>query len=298
MKTMISFAIVGLMIISCSTMVFGEVLLDETFDTNLSAWTLLNTPGAGATVNVGLSGGQLNVTMTNNDRERVQGVQSVARYPLSVVAGEKLVFDFYGVNTFGVDGIDTHSYPWSAVCANPNTVGFFMGWNPNWIAVRGWEATYGDWVMSSAISSYVDLAGANATTLKHTIITIDDANINVYIEDDYYENLSNPTALYTTATSSIFSPGDLETGLYVVVGGARYTNWYAGTCTESFDGVKVSHIGVIPTDCNEVISMGYGLKGDVNKDCSVDFKDLSEFAQVWLICVDPQDVLCSRPWEN
>jgi len=296
MKT--SFVIVGLAMLIYSGIVFGEVLLDEKFDTNLNAWTLLNTPGAGGTVNVGLSDGKLNVSLTNNDRWRTQGVQSIARYPVPTEAGKKLVVDFYGVSTFGIDGIDTHSYPWSAVCFLSNvSAGCFMSWNPNWIAVKGWDASYGDWVQSSAIG-YADLAGDNATTLKHTIITIDDANINVYIEDDYYENLSNPTSLYTTTASSIFSPEELEMGLYVVVGAARYTSWYTGTCTESFDGVRVSHIGYIPADCNEVNSMGYGFKGDVNRDCFVDFKDLSELAQLWLICVDPKDILCNHPWEN
>lgn len=35
------------------------------------------------------------------------------------------------------------------------------------------------------------------------------------------------------------------------------------------------------------------LKGDVNKDCRVDFKDVAEVALDWLGCTDPQDPNCA-----
>ena len=295
MKMMVGVATIGLVVFGLAGIVSGAVLFDEKFDTNLSAWTLLNTPGSAGTVDVGLNGGQLHVTIINGDRWRVQGVQSVAKYPMPTEAGKKLVFDFYGVNS-EVDG-DTQGYPWSAVCALPNTGGCFNGWNPNWVAVKGWDGYYGDWAQSSAIE-YADLPGDNAHTFKHTIIAIDDANVSMYIADDYYENLANPTALYTTPTSTLFNYADLTNGLYVVIGAARYSSWYTGTYHESFDGVKVSHVGTVPADCAGAINLGYGFSGDVNRDCKVNFTDFAALAKLWLVCVDPQDALCDRPWEN
>lgn len=292
MKRLIVILFVWFVLLNSSDVVFGEVSFSDDFSTNLNAWTLLNTPSVGGTVNVGLDGGKLIVSMTNNDQWRTQGVQSVQRYTLPV--GGKLVFDFYGVNTVGVNGIDTHSYPWSAVCAYPNAGGCFNGWNTGWVAVKGWDAYYGDWVQWKGIpGGYADLAGVNATTLKHTIMEIDASFIKVYIADDFYVNLLNPTALYTTATTNVFTSEELTNGLYVVVGGARYTEWYQGICAESFDGVEVSRIGHIPVDCNEAIQMGYGIMGDINQDCKVDLADLGKMGQVWLSCEDPNDILCA-----
>ena len=284
LRRMKKLIVVWFVLLSSSYAAFGEVVFRDDFDTNLDAWTLLNTPSTGGTVNVGLSGGKLIVSMTNNARWRGQGIQSAEQYTLP---GEgELVVDFYGIN----EGT-YHSYPFEAVCAYPNAGGCFNGWNTNWIAFKGWDAYFGDWVQTS-LGGYTDLAGANATTLKHTIVAIDANDINIYIADDYYENLSNPAALYTTATSNIFTSEQLANGLYVCVTAARYTEWYTGTCTESFDGVQVSRIGHIPVDCNEAIQMGYGISGDIDHDCKVDLADLGKMVQVWLICEDSNDILC------
>jgi len=239
MKTLVSMLTIGMVLLGMSAGVSATILLDETFDTNLNGWTLLDTPSPGGYVNVGINGSKLIVELENNARWRSQGVQSIDTYALA--AGQKLVFDFYGTNTIGQDGVDTHSYPFVVVAAYANADGCFNAWNSGWVAVKGWDGYFGDWAQSSVIG-YADLAGDNATTLKHTIITIDAADINVYIEDDYFENLTNPSSLYTTTTSSVFTAEELQNGLYVNLTGARYTEWYTGACQEWFDGVRVSSI--------------------------------------------------------
>lgn len=229
----------SVVVLGMSAAVSAAVLLDETFNANLNAWTLLDTPSDGGTVDVGINAGKLIINMENNAPWRTQGVQSADVYALA--AGQKLVFDFYGTNTIGDGGVDTHSYPFMAVAAYANGGGCFNAWNSGWVAVKGWDGYFGDWAQSSVIG-YADLAGANAMTLKHTIITIDATDINMYIEDDYYENLINPSALYTTATASVYSSEELQNGLYVCLTGARYTSWYSGECKEWFDGVRVSSV--------------------------------------------------------
>ena len=273
--TMILF--VWFALLSFSGTAFGEVVFSEDFSTNLNAWTLLDTPGTSGTVDVGLSNGKLSISMTNNDQWRTQGVQSAEQYVLPV--GGKLIVDFYGIN----EG-SSHSYPYWAVCANPNTSGFFNRLDTGWFAVKGWDAYWGDWVQWNGIpGGYVSLPVTKATTSKHVIIEIDASYINVYIEDDYYRNLTSPTAVYTVATSSVFNTEKLsQQGLYVCVLAARYTEWYTGEVNEKFDGVEVSYIEHTPVDCNEAMLMGYEIKGDVNRDCRVDMLDLMEMVQAWL----------------
>ena len=138
-------------------------------------------------------------------------------------------------------------------------------------------------------------AGVNGIR-KHVIVTINASETKLYIEDDYYENLSDPEPLETFDTYDIFSPAQLASGLRVYVLAARHIHDLA--VGEVFEGVKVERILTpVPADCNEVISMGEGLTGDVNSDCSVDSDDLWELAQLWLECVDPQDALCGSPWD-
>ena len=49
-----------------------------------------------------------------------------------------------------------------------------------------------------------------------------------------------------------------------------------------------------PQTCQEVISAGAGLSGDVNGDCNVNMLDFAEMASQWLLCNDPQGgVNCS-----
>jgi len=273
---------------ACSISAWGDTVLQEDFSTTLQHWTLLNTPSAGGTVTVGLSEGALAVTLTNNARFRYQGVQSVERYALP--AGGTLVIDYYGIN-----GDEGHSHPFWAVSANAATGGYFDTYNTGWFAIKGRDAYFGDWVQWNGIpGGYVALPTSNSTQLKHVITVITADFIKVYIEDDYFENLFNPAVLYSTATSDVFTTAQLEEGLYVEVLAARYTEWFTGQCLELFDGVKVSRFGIIPIDCQEAVSLGYGMAEDINQDCKVDLQDLAALAQVWLDCVNPQDAACDQ----
>jgi hypothetical protein len=41
---------------------------------------------------------------------------------------------------------------------------------------------------------------------------------------------------------------------------------------------------------------GYYTKSDLNKDCYIDFNDFVLLSEQWLICNDPEDVLCIQNW--
>lgn len=83
-------------------------------------------------------------------------------------------------------------------------------------------------------------------------------------------------AIYDTALSSTLDGDSL-------VAGELYNVWH---------GLPASG----PTDCNQVWIGGYGLESDLNKDCKVDFVDISEFALEWLVCNDPCDLNCTSNW--
>jgi len=44
--------------------------------------------------------------------------------------------------------------------------------------------------------------------------------------------------------------------------------------------------------CSDVIAYGYGLAGDINEDCYVNFEDLKLFLEDWLNCNNPEDPNC------
>ncbi|HBR19001.1 MAG: hypothetical protein A2Y13_00670 [Planctomycetes bacterium GWC2_45_44] len=50
------------------------------------------------------------------------------------------------------------------------------------------------------------------------------------------------------------------------------------------------------TDCGQAIGFGYGLAGDVNGDCYVNFEDYADFARTWFDCMDPENPICNHPW--
>ena len=109
----------------------------------------------------------------------------------------------------------------------------------------------------------------------------------------------NPIALYTVATSDVFTAAELADGLYVNVLAARYTGWWTSTVGERFDGVKVTRVGATsPMNCDEARDMGYvvNINADINKDCRYDFYDFALIAQDWMECVDPAVAGCSKPW--
>jgi len=56
-----------------------------------------------------------------------------------------------------------------------------------------------------------------------------------------------------------------------------------------FQGFQLQHISDKPTmdTCEKVIAYGYGLDGDVNADCYVNFDDLMAIVDDWASCNDP-----------
>lgn len=309
MRKMVSFAIVVLLMLSCGGIVWSEVLLDETFTVDLSNWTKLDTPGASGTVDIELSGyGEVTIGMTNNDRFRYQGLMSKDRFTVST--DKMLVINYYGTNYSGSFWSSTgtqyqsqQSLPYWLVSATDRSAeGFVGGGTWNSAGLRGKNTSSPDlsyYNYQTTNGTYTDVGGATYGALKHVIVTIDDVNVKVYIEDDYFENLGAPVPVLSLPTASVYYPTQLtEIGLHVYLLAGRESSWYVDACGERFKGVKVSRVNkYIPADCAEAISSGYGLRGDVNGDCSVNLEDLFELIQSWLICVDPQDILCDRPWE-
>jgi len=293
------------------------VLLDETFhDSNLIDWTKLDTTSAGTVrLDIDSTYGSLNIVgMADNASLRYQGLMSNDTF--SVSAGNTLVVDFYGVNQYGQfwsgDGPynSQNSLQFYLVSANDYSgSGYVSGDAQNAVGIRGRDHNNEGYAVDDCAYSNGTGSGAYTRigidtlryppTTKHLIVTIDASETKLYIEDDYYENVvAGPNELellQTFATSDMFSPAQLASGLHVYVLAAKH--FYDIPVGESFSGVKVSRILTpVPASCAEVISMGGGLAGDVNSDCAVDFKDLSELVQLWLYCVDPQDALCSSPW--
>ena len=64
-----------------------------------------------------------------------------------------------------------------------------------------------------------------------------------------------------------------------------------GDCpTLNTSGMRI--VGLVPQNCAEVWTYGYGLKADLNRDCRVDFRDFATFSSYWLNCNDPYDTNC------
>ena len=238
---LVSFMIVGVVMLGMSGIVSGTatVLLDEQFTGDLGNWTVLVGGGTPPTSSVAVSGGQLIISHNNPPQWSARGVESAVAYALPAGPDGLLIVDFYGTNLGG-----EHSMPKYLLSQYQSTGNTFQGWN-NYIGVKGKDAYWGDWVQWTGVSggSYVAITPAigNATTLKHMILTVDAANIKVYIGTDYFENLVNPVAVYTTTTSSIFNP-EWTGAVYVNLMSEENTAWYTGTSTERFDGVKVTAI--------------------------------------------------------
>lgn len=55
-------------------------------------------------------------------------------------------------------------------------------------------------------------------------------------------------------------------------------------------------IDTTPVNCADALKKGYKLDGDLNNDCTVDFKDLNLLAGQWLNCVVPGAAGCTQPW--
>jgi len=242
MKKIVSLMIAGVVMLGVSGVVSGAVLLDEQFSGDLSNWTVLNSGGSTAAA---ASGGQLHITQTNSPQWTYGGVESQVAYAMPT--GGMLVVDFYGTNIVDLpNALNTHSAPGYLVSQYQSTGNTFQGWN-NYISIKRKDGTYGNWVQWTGTndSGYVDIGSLNdgtyGTISKHMILTIDATNIKAYIADDYFENLVNPVAVYTTATSSIFN-SEWTGAVYVNMMSEKITGWYSGTTVEDFDGVKVTAI--------------------------------------------------------
>lgn len=232
-----------MVIVGLSSLTHGVVLLDEQFDGDLSNWTVLD--GGGVTA-AAVSNGQLHLTATDPVTYSRTGVVSKDAYALPSGPTGKLIIDFYGTNVIDLpSGINSKSAPSYLVSQFKSASNVFEGWY-NYIGIKGEDATYGDWVQWTGVSgsSYTDINipnGTYGTILKHMIFVIDAANINIYIEDDYFENLTNPVAVYTTPTNSIFS-SQWNGEVYVNLTTQENLSWFTATTVEDFDGVKVTAI--------------------------------------------------------
>lgn len=107
-------------------------------------------------------------------------------------------------------------------------------------------------------------------------------------------------------------------GMIIFVNGQAFRNIYSGTGWDG--GFDISSIWLgggwgcapagydtfsitpglpdeAPIDCETAIVRGYGWDTDLNQDCSVDLLDYALFAQKWLMCIEPTDQNCQKPWE-
>ena len=234
MKRVTSFVIAGVFMLVMSGVVSAGVLLDEQFNGDLSNWTVLN---GGGTTTATVTGGKLDIAAVNPPQYVYTGVESKVAYALPSGPTGKLIVDFYGMN---VNNVSAPNYLLSQYQSTSNV---FQGWN-NYIGVKGKDSYFGDWVQWTGVSSqtYTAITAiGNASVSKHMIVVIDAANINVYIANDFFENLVNPVAAYTTTTSSIFN-SEWTGGVYVNMVLNENVSWSVGTSVESFEGVRVSSI--------------------------------------------------------
>ena len=107
-------------------------------------------------------------------------------------------------------------------------------------------------------------------------------------------------------------------GMIIFVNGQAFRNIYSGTGWDG--GFDISSIWLgggwgcapagydtfsitpglpdeAPIDCETAIVRGYGWDTDLNQDCSVDLLDYALLAQKWLMCIEPTDQNCQKPWE-
>lgn len=75
-----------------------------------------------------------------------------------------------------------------------------------------------------------------------------------------------------------------------------YVTWKTDDCengtTKLFSANMVS-----PASCEEAISMGQKITGDINEDCQIDMYDLTLLSKNWLRCNDPNNPSCDETWE-
>jgi hypothetical protein len=107
---------------------------------------------------------------------------------------------------------------------------------------------------------------SNLRLIKTSMLPIDD------------KSLSEPNSL---DIMSFFAYLDRQDSEVVLLYSKTYQDWpnlWLGNLIEIKMGTSE------PADCLEVWQKGFGLLGDINKDCHVDFKDFAEMCQNWMNC--------------
>lgn len=232
------------------------VLLDETFSgdsLNTTTWKPLTTIDDG-TATISVADGQMTITTSVGAKTDIKvGIQSTSSF--QVPEGQMLVVDYYGTNsnagTIGANLNSIQSCPLWVVGAHQSTGKFDAFWAQNYAGLVGssggsyYPGSYETLNWNDASGSRDALCLGEGVKLtyaqaKHVIFTINASEVNLYVADDYFENLSNPTAVKTWSTAEIFTPAQLQAGLYVYALMASSNK--DGERFESFDGVKVSTV--------------------------------------------------------
>lgn len=132
-------------------------------------------------------------------------------------------------------------------------------------------------------------------------------NVQIYIQADGGEDVAAGYIEIGQHDGTDASPVNI---IYDFEGAmARYVKFFtAGFPDHNWSGGVYNFCGLAEvrfysdsiTSCEQAIGGGYGLTGDVNRDCHVDLNDLSAFSQAWLTCMDPETEdpnACLHPWE-
>jgi hypothetical protein len=112
----------------------------------------------------------------------------------------------------------------------------------------------------------VETNPSNLRPIKNSMLLIDD------------KSLSEPNSLDIMSFSAYL---DRQHSEIVLLYSKAYKDWpnlWLGNLIEIRMGNSE------PADCLEVWQKGFGLLGDINKDCRVDFKDFAEMGENWMNC--------------
>ena len=299
MKTLL----VCLMLLACAPIANGEVVFEQDFKANpdLTAWTVIN--GSPETVTVSVSAPDGLSVRIEEDTQGWRGVMSNDVFSLPL--GGMLIFDYYGTNhdSASAPGLNAHfsSMYWLVSRYDATGLDDYPFWE-RYVAVKGMDAYRGDWARwyGFGAATDVEVLGDGTATwaeFKHIIITIDAAEVNFYIEDDFYENVENPEPVKTLTTTDYFTVGGLTDGVHAYILNGSATTWFEDPTTNIWDGIKVTIMDPLdPSNCYESIAMGYGLDSDLTGDCIVNLADFALVANDWMKCMDPVTPGCEKPW--
>ena len=129
-------------------------------------------------------------------------------------------------------------------------------------------------VYDTFVSRYFLIVTNNGTTAQNVSFTI--------------SNLPAPLADSNALVYDEANTGEIVR--LINLGGGSYR---LSDTMQRFD-VLIYRIDAKASGCDEAIAQkGYGITGDLNSDCYVDFTDFTVFAQNWLGCVETQQVNCN-----